>query len=308
MRWVARRSLQAVATLLAASALFFTAMFILPGDPIRAIFGVRPPPPAVLRDLRAAYGLDQGYLVQYLRYLGRLLHGDLGVSYYGREVTQLMLPAIPRSLTLLGGTLVTELGLVTAAIVVGSRGVRWQDRLVRWTTLGLAAIPVVVLGYLLQAVLAVQLGWLPRSVGFAAQGWTTWVLPVATLALWFGAVLARQVRDDLDRERHEPHVRTATAKGLSRQRVTLVHTLRPAIAPSIHLAGAQVGQLIASLIVVEGIFDVGGVGTVLWNALQRQDRAVVVGATTALVAVVVVATAVVDLVAAAVDPRQRERG
>lgn len=304
-----RRLAQAAATVLVATAIFFAMMYVLPGDPIRAIFGFRPPSPDVLRGLRESYGLDESYAVQYLRYLGRLLHGDLGVSFYGRSVSGILAPAVPRTLVLLGAVLTLEAAFVAVAVTIRARrGVGLAHRLSRWSTLLLVGIPVLVLAHLLQQVLGVHLGWLPRWVDFAGQDdWTSWVLPVVTLAAWFGAVLTRQTHDALERELRQPHVRTATAKGLTPARTILVHGLRPAAAPTIHLAGAQVGELLAALVIVESIFQVGGVGSVLYTAIQRHDQAVVVGSATAILIVVVIATAVVDVVAAALDPRQRHR-
>lgn len=310
MRFALRRSAQAVLTVLAATVVVFTILYVLPGDPIRALFGFRPPPPQVLEELKASYGLDQPYVVQYWRYLGRLVRGDLGRSFMGREVIDILAPAIPRTLVLLGGTLLIELSAVTLlgiATVAGSGGRR--DRLAHVLGLVVASLPVVVIAFASQAVLGRWLGILPPEVGSATvRDVGRWILPASVLALWFGAVLLRQLRSDVAGVRNEPYLRTARAKGLSFRRVSTVHALRPAAGPTLNLAGAQVGELLGALIIVEGVFDVGGVGTVVYEALQQRDQATILGAVTAMLIVVIVTTAVVDLLSGVLDPRLRHTG
>lgn len=307
LRFALRRSAQALLTILAATFVVFTMLYVLPGDPIRALFGFRPPPPQVLEELKRSYGLDQSYAVQYVRYLGRLVQGDLGRSFFGRPVEALLVPAIPRTLALLGGTVVLEAAiasLVGLASLTGLGGRR--DRLAHLGGLLVASIPVVVVAFLMQAILAGWLGLLPLTARNSDMGDPAgFLLPVLAMAAWFGAVLLRQLRADVGRTVHEPYIRTAHAKGLSPGRVNAVHALRPAAGPTLNLAGAQVGELLGALIIIEGVFHVGGVGSVIYTALENRDQAVILGGVTAMLIAVIVATALVDIASAALDPRLR---
>lgn len=309
MRFVVRRSAQAVLTILAATVVVFTILYVLPGDPIRALFGFRPPPPQVLEDLKRSYGLDRSYVEQYLRYLGRLLTGDLGISFRGRRVADILAPAIPRTLMLLAGTAILEAIFATAVGLISLARIGGRAEL--WSRLGgvlIMSIPVLVIATLSQAVLGIWLGVLPaKTRDVPITDITHWVLPMAALALWFGSVLLRQIRSDVASQLHEPYIKTAHAKGLTVGRIRTVHALRPAAGPTLNLAGAQVGELLGALIIVEGIFEVGGLGSVVYEAILSRDQSVVLGAVTAMLIAVIVATAAVDILSGVLDPRIRDR-
>lgn len=306
MGWyLVRRIAVMIPVFLGATLLIYGMVFLLPGDPVAAIAGDRPLSPEVAAQLRARYHLDDPFLVQYLRYLVGLLHGDLGRAYSGLPVSAVLAHAFPVTIRLALIALVVEgvLG-IGFGVIAGLRQGGIFDATVLVTGLVIIAIPIFVLGFLAQFVFGVRLGWAPVTVGGRAT-FGRLLLPGIVLGLVSFAYVVRLTRSAVAANAHTDHVRTATAKGLSRPRVVAVHILRNSLIPVVTFLGADLGALMGGAIVTEGIFNIHGVGGVLYQAVTRQEAPTVVSIVTVLVLIYLISNLLVDLLYAALDPRIR---
>ncbi|OIN78307.1 ABC transporter permease [Mycobacterium malmoense] len=306
MGWyIVRRIAIMVPVFLGATLLIYGMVFLLPGDPVAAMAGDRPLTPAVAAALRARYHLDDPFLLQYLRYLGGVLHGDLGRSYSGLPVSAVLAHAFPVTLRLALIAVAVEAVLgIGFGVVAGLREGGIFDSTVLLAGLVIIAIPIFVLGFLAQFVFGVWMGIAPVTVGDRAT-FSRLLLPGIVLGSVSFAYVVRLTRSAVAANAHADYVRTATAKGLSRPRVVTVHILRNSLIPVVTFLGADLGSLMGGAIVTEGIFNIHGVGGVLFQAVTRQEAPTVVSVVTVLVLIYLVANLVVDLFYAALDPRIR---
>jgi oligopeptide transport system permease protein len=306
MGWyVVRRVAFMIPVFLGATLLIYGMVFLMPGDPLAALGGDRPLSPAVAAQLRAQYHLDDPFWLQYLRYLGGILHGDLGRAYSGLPVTTVLAQAFPVTFRLALVALVVEAVLgVGFGVIAGLRQGGVFDAGVLIAGLLIVAIPIFVLGFLAQFIFGVRMGIAPVTVGDRAT-FGRLLLPGVVLGLVSFAYVVRLTRTAVAQNAHADYVRTATAKGLSRPRVVTVHILRNSLIPVVTFLGADLGALMGGAIVTEGIFNIHGVGGVLYQAVTRQEAPTVVSIVTVLVVVYLVANLVVDLLYAALDPRIR---
>ncbi|CAM4109154.1 Dipeptide transport system permease protein DppB [Mycobacterium basiliense] len=306
MGWyIARRIMAMVPVFLGATLLIYGMVFLLPGDPVAAIAGDRPLTPAVAAQLRARYHLDDPFLVQYLRYLGGLIHGDLGRAYSGLPVSAVLAHAFPVTirLALIALTMEAVLG-IGFGVIAGLRQGGIFDATVLVSGLIIIAVPIFVLGFLAQFVFGVWLGVAPVTVG-ARTTLDRLLLPGIVLGAVSFAYVVRLTRSAVAANAHADYVCTATAKGLSRPRVVTVHILRNSLIPVVTFLGADLGGLMGGAVVTEGIFNIHGVGGVLYQAVTRQEAPTVVSIVTVLVVIYLVTNLLVDLLYAALDPRIR---
>jgi oligopeptide transport system permease protein len=303
--YIARRIAAMVPVFLGATLLIYGMVFLLPGDPVAALAGDRPLTPAVAAQLRARYHLDDPFLLQYLRYLGGVLHGDLGRSYSGLPVSDVLAHAFPVTLRLALIALAVEAVLgIGFGVIAGLRQGSIFDSTVLVTGLILIAIPIFVLGFLAQFVFGIWLGIAPVTVG-ARSTFARLLLPGIVLGSVSFAYVVRLTRSAVAANAYADYVRTATAKGLSRPRVVTVHILRNSLIPVVTFLGADLGALMGGAMVTEGIFNIHGVGGVLYQAVTRQEAPTVVSIVTVLVLIYLIMNLVVDLLYAALDPRIR---
>ncbi|EFG77472.1 ABC transporter, permease protein [Mycobacterium parascrofulaceum ATCC BAA-614] len=303
--YIARRIAVMVPVFLGATLLIYGMVFLLPGDPVAAMAGDRPLTPEVAAQLRARYHLDDPFVVQYLRYLGGVLHGDLGRSYSGLPVSDVLAHAFPVTLRLALIALAVEAVLgIGFGVIAGLRTGGLFDAGVLIAGLVIIAVPIFVLGFLAQFVFGVRLGIAPVTVGERST-FGRLLLPGIVLGSVSFAYVVRLTRSAVAANAHADHVRTATAKGLSRPRVVMVHILRNSLIPVVTFLGADLGALMGGAIVTEGIFNIHGVGGVLYQAVTRQEAPTVVSIVTVLVLVYLVTNLAVDLLYAALDPRIR---
>jgi len=290
---------------LGATLLIYAIVFLLPGDPIAALGGDRPVSPALAAQLRAQYHLDDPFWLQYLKYLQGLTRGDLGRSFSGLPVTDVLAQAFPVTIRLAIVALAVEaLFGVGFGVVAGLRKGGLFDATVLVTSLGIIAVPIFVLGFLAQFVFGVKLGIAPVTVGDRAT-FGRLLLPGFVLGAVSFAYVVRLTRSAVSENAAADYVRTATAKGLSRPRVVTVHILRNSLIPVVTFLGVDVGALMAGAIVTEGIFNIHGIGGALYQAITRQEAPTVVSIVTVLVVVYLLANLAVDVLYAALDPRIR---
>jgi oligopeptide transport system permease protein len=303
--YIVRRIAVMVPVFLGATLLIYGMVFLLPGDPIAALGGDRPLSPAVAAQLRAQYHLDDPFVVQYLHYLGGILRGDLGRAYSGLRVTTVLAQAFPVTIQLAVIALAVEAMLgIGFGVIAGLRQGGIFDAGVLVASLVIIAVPIFVLGFLAQFVFGVRLGLAPVTVGDRAT-FGRLLLPGIVLGSVSFAYVVRLTRSAVAANAHADHVRTATAKGLSRPRVVTVHILRNSLIPVVTFLGADFGALMGGAIVTEGIFNIHGVGGVLYQAVTRQEAPTVVSIVTVLVVVYLITNLAVDLLYAALDPRIR---
>lgn len=302
-----------VASLLGASLLIFAVTNALPGDVAQTIMGLdaRPEDVAALRD---QLGLDRPWLVQYLSWLGGLVTGNLGNSMISTDsVMSLLAPRIAvTAWVVFFGMIGSLLIAVPAGMVAALKRRSWSGITVSASAQFGMAIPVFWGGILLVMVFAVWLRWLPAN-GYVPlskdpAGWAShMILPAITLATVQAAVLIRYVRSAFLEVLSEDYYRTARAVGWTPMRALLRHGLRNAAIPLVTILGLQASSVLVGAIVVESVFNLPGLGSLLLSSVTQHDLPVVQGVVMFLVLAVLVISALVDVAYLLIDPRQRVR-
>lgn len=304
-----KRLLTMLLTLLGASVVVFLVLEILPGNAAQVLMGPDASPEAV-QALAVKLGLDLPPMQRYGQWLLGMLQGDLGLSYaYSSPVSELVLErlAVTVPLALMAMVLTTVLALATG-VFAASRHNRLGDvGLMSLTQLGIA-VPNFWFAILLILLFSVHLKW------FSAGGFPGWeddpldallslLLPAVSLAVVQAAILARITRSAVLEVLREDFVRTARAKGLSRQQTLWGHVLRNAMIPVITVMGLQFANLLAGTIVVENVFYLPGLGRLIFQSISNRDLIVVRNCVMLLATLVIVVNFVVDLLYAVIDPR-----
>ncbi|ARF78862.1 ABC transporter permease [Kitasatospora aureofaciens] len=303
--YVLRRVLQMIPVFFGTTLLIFVMVYTLPGDPVTALFGEKAADPAVVASIKHKYFLDQPLWKQYLHYMGNLFQGDFGTSFTGRPVSDIMAGAFPVTIRLALLAFVFEMILGLAlGMLSGLRRGSVQDTLVLVLTLMVISIPVFVLAYIAQTVFATNLGWVTPTVQ-DSYDLSQLVLPAVVLGSLSLAYVARLTRTSIGENLRADYMRTAVAKGLPRRTIVLRHLLRNSLIPVITFLGTDLGALMGGAIVTEGIFNVQGIGNVLYRAINTKEGPTVVGIVTVLVIIYLVASLLVDLLYAVLDPRIR---
>lgn len=305
IRTLAKHILRFVLLLAAASVVIFTLLRAVPGDPARVALGVSATEEAVA-ELSARLGLDQPLPVQYVDWVSGLLTGDFGISMSsGKDITDTVIERAGVSLTL---TLVAMAVSLAVAVPVGvylARRTHSPDGAVvgALSQVGII-VPSFLVGIALVALFSVRLGWLP------ANGWGTpahAVLPVASLALVQASILTRYVAASVREEMGKDYVRTGRALGASIGNVLFTSALRNAALPVITVVGVQLASLVVGAVVIERVFTIPGLGTMLLDAVGNRDLATVQTVMMVIVAFTLVVNLIVDLTYTVVDPRIRRQ-
>jgi peptide/nickel transport system permease protein/oligopeptide transport system permease protein len=302
---LARRLGELVVVFLGVTFVIHALVFALPGDPIASLGGDRPLSPSVVAQLRAEHHLDQPLWRQYLYYLGGLFQGDLGSDFSGRPVAEQMAGRWSTTITLaLTAWAMEVVGGIVLGVVAGVKRGTLVDRGVLLLTIVVSAIPVFVLGVTARLVFGVELGVLP--VAGDSAGWpTAFLMPAAVMAVFGLAPIARLVRGSVSDTLASDFVRAHRAKGFTPGRVLAVHVSRNSAIPVVTYLAVDLGLLFGGAVVVEGVFNLPGVGQLLVSAVTTHEGATVVGVSTALIIVFLVTNLVVDVIASALDPRIR---
>ncbi|WP_308493351.1 ABC transporter permease [Microbacterium terrisoli] len=299
--------------LFVASALIFFTLRVLPGDVAQLIAGTNSTP-AQVEAIRADLGLDTPLTSQYLSWIGGVLHGDFGRSLLTGspvwdQLVQKAQVTVPLGLLAMSIALVIAVPLgVLSAILRGRAG----GTSLNVASQAIAAVPVVWAGMMLVVVFAVWLGWLPAQ-GFPRAGWQqpglalrALLLPALTIGLVEGAMLLRFVRSATLQAVGQDFVRTAAAKGLTRNQALIRHGLPNMALSVITVLGLQVAGIIVGSVVIEQLFSLPGIGRMLVADVGNRDLIKVQGELLVLTGFVLIVGFVVDLVHRAIDPRQRE--
>lgn len=297
-RYVIKRILLAVVTVLIICAITFFAMHAVPGGPFNKEKALSP---ATIEALNQRYNLDKPVATQFLMYMKGLLHGDFGVSLKnGREIKDIIGESFPTSarLGLTAVTIALISGTIFGSIAALMRN-KWPDRLIVFCSTLFTAVPSFVLASLLLLIFAIKLGWFP--VWSATE--TNYVLPVIALAAYPMAYTTRLAKTSMLDALSQDYIRTARAKGVAKWKIIFKHALRNALIPVITYAGPEVAYIITGSMVVETIFTVGGIGSKFVNGINNRDYTLIMATTIFLATLMVIANLICDLLYKAVDPR-----
>ncbi len=310
---IARRALQAFVTLLLVTLVIHGALALLPGEPLRGVFGPRRPDPEVFDALRKMYHLDLPWPLRYLNYLQDLFTGDWGntipgdvrgTAFVGPPVTSVVAAAVPTSVRLLIPALFIQVaaGIVGGVIAVRRRKERAGIALYTAAVV-LLGVPVVVIAYWFQMVFAWNLDWFP-TIGL--EGWRAYVLPVLSLALATTPLTILFTRSQLQDVLLSGFVKPARARALPEQRIVGVHALRASLGAVATFVAATFGQLLTALVIVETIFRIPGYGHLVYDSLLARDRTLLIALVVLSTAAVLVMNLIADVVHIVADPRLRE--
>jgi peptide/nickel transport system permease protein len=301
--YLARRIAQAIPVLFGISVITFVLIYYLPADPARMYAGPSATVDTVAR-IRHELGLDQPLWVQYIRYIGRVFHGDLGFSYRKQvAVSTLILSRIPYTAALIIGGVFVELaiGLPVGIVSAVARG-RWADRVGMFIALLGVSAPPFWLGLLLLYWLGYLIPIFPLG---GAGGPSHLILPALTAGLGGAAWYARMMRSSTLDILSTDYIRTARAKGMSQFKVILRHVLPNALNPIITMAGMDIPWFIGGVVLVERVFDWPGLGRLAVEAIETVDVPLILGTVIVTALAVVVSGILIDMVQGLVDPRIR---
>jgi len=313
-RYLLRRVLIAVPSLLGISLVLFTVLALAPGDPFGDLASNPNVPPEVAAGLRAKFGLDDPVFLRYLHWLSAMLHGDWGFSFVSRsDVDTLIWQRLPATLLVIGSSQVLAL-LIALPIGVYSAMRRYSifDQIANlWAFIGFS-LPPFFTGLLFILLFSIYLDWLPfvfRS-DLGATGWHWYweefkqaLMPVAVLALFQAASWTRYVRSSVLEVTRLDYVTTARAKGLPERRVVVKHILRNALIPVVTLVALQMPALFGGAIVTEQIFRIPGIGSLLISSILANDTPVIMAVTFVFACLVILFNLIADLIYGWLDPR-----
>jgi peptide/nickel transport system permease protein len=303
--YILRRLLQGLFLLIGVTFITFILIYVLPSDPARMIAG-RSASAQAVEHIREQLGLNLPLWEQYLRYLWRLLHGDLGRSYIQRvDVSMLIDARLWPTMQLMFASIGFELVIgLTAGVLAALRPRSTLDQGVMFMTFIGVSSPQFVVGIVLLYVFSMKLGWFPMG-GYG--NWNNIILPALSLGFlgsgWYSRVMRSEMMDAL----RQDYIRTARAKGAGPFRVILIHALRNAILPVITMIGMDIGYFMSGVVVVESVFGWPGIGQLMWQAIQNVDAPVIMGVTLVAAAAIILGSLLADILALFVDPRIRLR-
>lgn len=314
-RYIVQRLLLLIPLLLGISMLTFALLHLAPGDPIAAQLGLNPRgmEPETLARLRAQMGLDDPLPLQYVRYLGDLLRGDLGHSLTTRApVRDEILARLPATLQLAAAAtlIVLLLALPLGILSALHRGGPLDGLTMIGALLGVS-LPSFWFGMMLILLFALTLGWLPSGGGGDGTVWArlqALILPALTLAAGMLGLVTRITRASLLDVLGQDYVQTARAKGLATSVVLIRHALRNALIPVVTVLGLQFAGLLGGAVIVETIFAWPGLGRLAVNAVWRRDYPVVMGTVLFFAAATVLVNLATDILYTAINPRIRYEG
>ncbi|HBQ93883.1 MAG: ABC transporter permease [Sulfobacillus benefaciens] len=312
LKYIIRRAIQAIPSLLGVTLIGFFLVHIVPGGPAQAMLGPRATP-ARIAQVNQEFGLNKPLPLQYIQWLGQLLHGNLGTSYfYNETVLHLIAVNMPRTLAIVG------LGVLFAhvfSILLGSLQAYYHDTKFDYIMTSLTyffySMPIFWLGIMIIMLFSITLNWFP-SGGLSNPltpnpGLGSWIahttLPVLTIMLTTVAGWGRYMRTAMSENLIQDYIRTARAKGIKESAVVLKHALRNSVLPLITLLGFALPQLFSGALLVEVIFNYPGMGLLFWDAANQRDYPVILGIVVITGFLTILGNLLADLLYGMVDPR-----
>ncbi len=312
--YILRRLLIALPSVLGISVVLFTVLALAPGDPFEEL-ATNPNVPAAVRiALRAKFGLDDPIWQRYFRWLGAMLQGDWGFSFISRvDVDKLILQRVPVTLAVIGASQILALLIaLPVGIYSAAKPYSWFDRIASTLAFIGFSLPTFFTGLLLIFLFSITLDWLPfvyRS-DISASGWQWWwehlrqsIMPVLVLGLFQGASWTRYVRSAMLDVIRLDYVTTARSKGLKERVVVIKHVVRNALIPVVTLVALQMPAVFGGAIVTEQIFRIPGIGSLLIDAILRNDTPVIMAVTFVFACLVILFNLIADLLYGWLDPR-----
>ncbi len=320
LSFLARRIAQGAVIVLLVSLLIFTLLRVVPGDPVRLMAGGMAPPD-LIEQIAKTMGLRDPIPVQFGRYMGHVVRGDLGQSFVRpangaatggasfddttrgerAKVLDLILDTLPMTLQLAAVAIAIALAFsLLVGIPGGLAPGRWPDRLAFYISSVFISLPNFWLGIVLALLFSVKLGWLP-AIGYRGFAYT--FLPAIVLAVELSPVLIRTLTSSISAVMQEPFISIGTVRGLSRRRIVGAHAMRNAAVPLLNLLGIQFSGLLGGVLIVEYIFDYPGLGLLTINAVLQRDFPLIQGIAIVTSAIFVFINIAVDLAATLIDPR-----
>jgi peptide/nickel transport system permease protein len=308
MTFVFRRLLMLIPVAFGVTLIVFFMIHLIPGDPARTILGIHATPKAIAI-LHREWGLNRPLISQYLLFLDRILHGNLGPSlYYGVPATTVILQRLPATLWLIVyATVLAVLISVPLAMIAASRKDGVRDHVVRVVPLFGLGMPPFWLGIILIYVFSVTLKLFPVSgygSGFLGHLHAMF-LPALTVAIALSPVVIRSLRASMLNVLGAEYITTARSKGVPGRRLFLRHVLRNAVIPAVTVLGINIGFLIGGTVIIENVFAIPGIGQLMLNSIFERDFPVVQGVTLVFAVMVVLLNLLADIAYATLDPRVR---
>jgi peptide/nickel transport system permease protein len=312
--YLLRRLLIAIPSLLGISVVLYTVLALAPGDPFSEMVQNPNIPPEVSAALRAQFGLDDPVWQRYFRWLWAMLQGNWGFSFISRiDVDTLILQRVPVTLAVIGASQVLALLVaLPVGIYAAARPYSWFDRIASTLSFVGFSLPTFFTGLLLILLFSIKLDWLPfvYRADIPATGWQWWwehirqaIMPVAVLGLFQGASWMRYVRSAVLDVIRLDYVTTARSKGLAERVVVLKHVVRNAMIPVVTLVALQMPAIFGGAIITEQIFRIPGIGSLLIDAILRNDSPVIMGVTFVLSCLVILFNLIADVLYGWLDPR-----
>jgi peptide/nickel transport system permease protein len=312
--YLLRRLLIALPSLLGISVVLFTVLALAPGDPFEELANNPNVPAEVRMALRAKFGLDDPVWQRYFRWLWAMLHGDWGFSFISRiDVDTLIMQRVPVTLAVIGASQVLALMIaLPVGIYSAARPYTWFDRIASTIAFIGFSLPTFFTGLLLILLFSIKLDWLPfvYRADIPETGWRWWwehlrqaIMPVAVLGLFQGASWMRYVRSAVLDVIRLDYVTTARSKGLAERVVVMKHVVRNAMIPVVTLVALQMPAIFGGAIVTEQIFRIPGIGSLLIDAIQRNDTPVIMAVTFVLACLVILFNLIADVLYGWLDPR-----
>lgn len=304
LKFIFRRCLEAIPTLLILITISFFMMRLAPGSPFT---GERNLPPEVMANIEAKYHLNDPMYKQYFHYMDQLAHGDFGPSFKYKDysVNDLVATAFPVSakLGLAAFILAIVLGVSAGVIAALNQNTKWDYTVMGFAMTGVV-IPSFVVAPLLVLIFSIMLRWLPGG-GWHNGGFKYMVLPMVALSLAYIASIARIMRGSMIEVLHSNFIRTARAKGLPLRKIIFRHALKPAMLPVISYMGPAFVGIITGSMVVESIYGLPGIGQLFVNGALNRDYSLVLSLTILVGALTILFNAIVDVLYAVIDPKIR---
>ena len=298
LKYIVKRVLLALLTILIICMITFFVMHAVPGGPFNREKALSQ---STIDALNARYGLDKPLWSQFINYMKSLLKGDFGVSLKnGREIKDIIAESFPISarLGLTAMAFALSLGIIFGSAAAIMRN-KWPDRVIVFFSTLFTAVPSFVLATLLLLVFSIKLGWVP--VWTATE--THYVLPVMALAAYPLAYTTRLSKTSMLDALSQDYIRTAKSKGVPKWKIIFKHALKNSLIPVITYAGPQIAYIITGSMVVETVFTVGGIGTKFVSAINNRDYTLIMATTIFLATLMVIATMICDILYKLVDPR-----
>ena len=312
--YLLRRLLIALPSVLGISVVLFTVLALAPGDPFEEL-ATNPNVPAEVRALlRAKFGLDDPIWQRYFHWLAAMLKGDWGFSFISRvDVDTLILQRLPVTLVVIGASQVLAMLIaLPVGIYSAAKPYSWFDRIASSLAFVGFSLPTFFTGLLLILLFSITLDWLPfvYRADISATGWQWWwehirqsIMPVMVLGLFQGASWTRYVRSAMLDVIRLDYVTTARSKGLKERVVVMKHVVRNALIPVVTLVALQMPAVFGGAIVTEQIFRIPGIGSLLIDAILRNDTPVIMAVTFVFACLVILFNLIADLLYGWLDPR-----